>query len=435
MNDIEGRKHPGIKRPFFPLPSADTIEGYQCVKLSIPDSTDYRIALISALNLLTYWFNWERDSEHRGKEVADIWREVLYNLSWENACCPPVPNRQRITPDGHYQVSYDNGETWEDAPDLDPRETSIQFPEQEYGPGTNEKCAAAENVMQGIKSQLEQSVDELNLGVSLVALIASILAVVAVFMSGGTLAPLVTALGGALFGAGSVAIEAAFTSEVWDDFRCIVYTHIPDDGVFTQAAIDAIWAQIGDDFIGIVVTILRSYVEMFGAVGMTNLGRTGSADGTDCADCDGEWCWTIDFTENDQEWSPYLAAYYAEYYSGQGWGADTSTADDHVCYIQSPAMPDMQLTRVEVHCTSAPQAFTWLQGFDGVSGVIDEKVNDPDAVTIYEPEAPLEFWEVNNLRVLIQSGEGTPPYPDLTAKIFKIVLYGIGSNPFGTDNC
>jgi hypothetical protein len=73
----DDRKNPGIKRPYFELPE-ELPDGYRCVELQIPDGDEYHTQLVSLLEMLTKWYNWARDETHRGKMVADLWRDGLY---------------------------------------------------------------------------------------------------------------------------------------------------------------------------------------------------------------------------------------------------------------------------------------------------------------------------------------------------------------------
>lgn len=280
------QKNPGIKRPFFPLPNNEEIENYTCVTLSIPDTQDYRVSLLSALLMLTQWFSWERNGTDDGKITADIWREIVDNMAWSNACCDEKPTRSRLTEDSIYEVSYDNGETWTPAPELDPRKTSLEFPPLPEIVGGSGTCAAAENVTQNLIDQLQQNIDELNLGAGIVGIVAGILGIAAIFMSGGALTPIVVGLAGTLFAAGGAAIESAFTSGVWETFKCIVYCNTSNSGEFTRENIDAIYAKIGEELTGIAASILQQYVYTYGEIGLTNLARTGTGTGESCDECD-----------------------------------------------------------------------------------------------------------------------------------------------------
>lgn len=432
MSNPNNLENPGIKRPYFPLPPPDEIEKYTCVMLSIPDTDGYRVALFSALYMLTQWFNWERDSEKRGKSVADIWKEVIDNMAWENACCGDKPQRQRILSDGTYEVSYDDGATWETAPpEIDPRESSIEFKPLEID-GTGElRCATAENVTENLKSQLQNQIDDINLGVSLVGIVAAALAVAVIFMSGGTLAPLVTALGAALAGAGSAALSAAFTEEVWDEFKCILFCLTPDDGNYSADDIQAVKDEIGENFIGIVVTVLWSYLDMYGAVGVTNMGRTGGATGDTCfeCDCDDLWCYEFDFTASNGEWTEFGGSYTALYYTGEGWGVAEELGTGNVAYSARNIGIYVDFG-VSTYVTS--MHFEYSAGnAENVGYMLDDETLYAFAPIISNPQGIPINATTTGIGILIDRANPNT----LTSRIIRITLRGTGINPFGVDNC
>lgn len=49
----------------------------RCVQLYIPDDTGHIVAFWGALEELQYWFSWERDDNHTGALLADVWKEVI----------------------------------------------------------------------------------------------------------------------------------------------------------------------------------------------------------------------------------------------------------------------------------------------------------------------------------------------------------------------
>lgn len=71
------RKNPGIKRAYFPLPE-ETPDDFICVKVQIPEGDEYLELLRTVLKQLTMWYNYARDETHRGKLIADLWRDALF---------------------------------------------------------------------------------------------------------------------------------------------------------------------------------------------------------------------------------------------------------------------------------------------------------------------------------------------------------------------
>lgn len=295
----DDHKKPGIKRPYFPLPAIPEPENYQCIKLSIPDDDDYRVAFISALQMLTYWFNWERNEAKTGTIVASVWREVVNHMSFKDACCcdEGLGPETRFTEEGVLEVYDTDTETWEPYPEGDTRERSTQFPPLPGPDGSTKACMAAENIVAIFENNVAQLVSDLAVYTSIGAFAIAVGGMVAVFLSLGALAPAVAGLATAAFAAGASGIGAAFSSEVWDRFKCNLYCHMNETGKVGVSDLAAIKAQVETDETGIASTILRKLIDNYGIVGMNNLAATASAgDGDTCGECGcEEWCWYADF--------------------------------------------------------------------------------------------------------------------------------------------
>lgn len=48
-----------------------------CVRIAVPDDPDHRAAFWGAMQTLTQWHNWERDSTKSGKDAAAVWAGVV----------------------------------------------------------------------------------------------------------------------------------------------------------------------------------------------------------------------------------------------------------------------------------------------------------------------------------------------------------------------
>lgn len=426
-------KNPGIKRPFFPLPDPAPIVDYTCVQLSIPDRDDYRIALASCLELLTHWYSWERDDAQSGAATAAIWKEVVKNIMWFNACGQDtrVP-LTRVTENGSLEVSYDDGLTWNPAPELDPRVTSIVAPPKSYPSGTDVPCATASNIVTSIQTALDAALNDISAGAGIVTIIAGIMAFAATLLSGGTLAPLATGLASSLVNFGVSAIDAAFTAQVWIDFRCLVLANLPSSGVYDQSAVDGLYADVGTEFSGVAAVILQSYVAMYGPVGLTNAGRVGAGDGDECSACDNEWCYVWDFTVSDGGWSQ-ATGYQSNYVAGQGWTYGDAVNPDR-CFIKLnwPATGNYTYIKVTVSSPLNGNANYWYfcnnanigcgrQTFDNCTSNVEYCRTGIDYTT-------------NVISLGFEQSSTNPPTP-FARYITRVELSGPGANPFGTDNC
>lgn len=95
----------------FLLPAVVDPAETVCVTIEVPNDQYHIFAFWQALSDLTRWFNWQRDPDHIGKDVAAVW-ERQYNLARESTCMNYIV-RQNPTNSCDLQRSFDGGETWE----------------------------------------------------------------------------------------------------------------------------------------------------------------------------------------------------------------------------------------------------------------------------------------------------------------------------------
>jgi len=74
----------------YPLPNPIDNGDSVCVKINVPNVPEHRRAFIGAMKSLSDWFSWARDSQHKGKDAASIWRpivdSVISQLAGESNC-------------------------------------------------------------------------------------------------------------------------------------------------------------------------------------------------------------------------------------------------------------------------------------------------------------------------------------------------------------
>lgn len=271
------RKNPGIKRAYLSVPP--TLDGEQSYCITIPGGQANKQALIDLLTIATRWYSWERTDGNEAKDTADAWRDTL-NLPELNMCCCPEPTNQRYNEDGELEVSYDGGVTWQPAPQLDPRVSGIVAPPIMGEDGEGKRCAAAASAEEYVKQNL---IEDLTEGDTYAEVYAACIAIVAALGVTG-IGVLIAAAAAAIFVAGVAAVEAAFTTEVWVEFRCILYCHMKNDGSFDAAGWEGVKADILSEYTGVVSAILYNWVNSVGIVGLTNSARSGFVATADC-DC------------------------------------------------------------------------------------------------------------------------------------------------------
>lgn len=89
-----------------------------CVRLYIPKDRAHVAAFLGALEELTKWWNWERDTAKRGIVAAYVWRDILNGLAGLDYSEPTIRTdcdmpQFRMTPECVLEYSNDNGATWQ----------------------------------------------------------------------------------------------------------------------------------------------------------------------------------------------------------------------------------------------------------------------------------------------------------------------------------
>lgn len=131
-----------------------------CFIIEIPKDRFHIYAFFGALQELTYWFNWQRDDEHTGKLVGDIWREIIdqarLNMDLErecddvfDPCCPDEIEEQRAARRqqdrlyAHSLEMLDDGDT-----------------PQSFAPNAKAEWADGTNLQTNLCSMLEDFISE-----------------------------------------------------------------------------------------------------------------------------------------------------------------------------------------------------------------------------------------------------------------------------------
>lgn len=321
-------------RPNFPIP--EVIDPPKmCFQMCIPDDPDWKHVIAGLLDQLGQWYNWERDDEQSGRQLAQVWRKLYNDIDWSNmsCCCPePVPVRYRY--DGTtLERSTDGGVTWEDAPDYDYRQTSIIWPKPSELGIPSSKCQAADSVVATFRDEINEQITE---DMAAAAILGAVAAALLFFLSDGTTAaitPQIMAVVSAILAAGVSAWQAAFTTSVWDNFRCLIFDNMNSENSIDQAGIDAVYSGLDDPakFTGIVVPTLKGYVGTAGYVGINNMMAQNNGDPD--ADCCEEGCadnWSIVTGNLIGQTETYIDVQ-TVIVVGLGYVADITTPADNVC--------------------------------------------------------------------------------------------------------
>lgn len=199
-----------------------------------------------------------------------------------SGCCGDDGTLHRYTSDGTYESSDDGGVTWYPDPESDPRNNVTYYPPMPGEDGDDKRCIAASSGQEYVKANF---IDVLNDGMAYSEVYAIAVAIVAILGVTG-IGILIAAAGAAIMLAGVLVVQAAFTSEVWADYKCILYCHTEDDGSITEDGWNGIKEDINSTFTGVVQAVLYNWANSVGYIGMTNANRSGFAAAGDCSSCD-----------------------------------------------------------------------------------------------------------------------------------------------------
>jgi hypothetical protein len=272
-------------RQNFPIPAVID-PPKTCLCIEIPNHPDWKRVIAGLLSELRYWYNWERTGTMAGAECAAVWKDVFNSIDWSDmsCCCDSIPVQFRFTVAGVLERSVDGGVTWVAAPEYDPRHNSTRFPPVSGADGSDKRCVAAAGMTALIKSQVgDQLTDDMGrytLAQLLTDWVNTLLQTSNIFTA------LLTIAANQIFALVISVLRAALTDTVYSQLQCIFYCRMESDASFTDAGVERVRSDIGDQIGGVATLFLQQLVFLLGSVGMTNLARSGGATTGDCSECD-----------------------------------------------------------------------------------------------------------------------------------------------------
>jgi len=219
-----------------------------------------------------------------------------------SACCDGDV-LSRFDEDGTFQTSVDGGETWEDNPQADPRNSIVGFPPLGGEDGEAKRCDAANSIVAYFKipvADIQAAKESEATFAALQAILVGILIVIGIISGGWVFALLGAALGVIFFEATAASWAAAWSEEAWQALLCSFYEHLEDDASFLPESIAPLLADIAAlDVDNLVKDFMTSMIETMGAPGLTNAARLGYPGTLSCDDCGAVAC--------TNEWDEYNA--------------------------------------------------------------------------------------------------------------------------------
>lgn len=217
-----------------------------------------------------------------------------------SGCCDDG-QLHRFTESGIYQSSDDGGVTWVDDPEGDPRNDYVGAPPLPGDMSSAKRCAAADNVRGLFEQYRDNLIEIVGVTPTILAIIAGIVAFIGVLVGitgvGIGISVLFLTMAAEMIQIGGTGISGAITFTALNDFRCLVYCNMTDDGELTYDAWQNLLAQIAGTFSGFAETFFYQTVMGMGYIGVTNAGTIGAATAEDCGDCDCECQFTVNFED------------------------------------------------------------------------------------------------------------------------------------------
>lgn len=256
------------------------------------------------------------------------------------------PSNRRYNPEtDEVEIQNPDG-TWTPNDGADPRTDDGG----QYAPPVADdvRCQAAANMARWYENLIDETLVNIGSATGASGLVTLLIGALQILGPFAILIDLIFGVALILFDAGSLAISAAFTSEVYDQLTCIFFNAIDENGVANSAALAAIKSEIDSSIGGLVATVMDAMLFLQGNVGLTNTGAVGMAP-SDCSACSG-WCITCDFTLSDGGFNTFFGEDYGVYSPGVGWIAtDTSIgADRTIIEGQAPLGATFHVTKAEM---------------------------------------------------------------------------------------
>lgn len=238
-------------------------------------------ALISILELYRYTTRWYGDTVDGlliERFVSDTQRRLMMGCG----CGEIIIVIFRWNSEGELESSEDNGETWTDAGNVDPRHTAPEFPPP-IGDMAN-KCAAADSAVTSIIVEVFNNLTE---GMALVTLDEVLRTWVQTYIgTSNPLLALIAVVRNLIYGLAVTTIIASLTTDVWDKLRCCFRCNISPELDFDEARWVDLRTCITEDITGVAGIFLEHLIYLLGWSGSTNIARSGlGSPEADCSEC------------------------------------------------------------------------------------------------------------------------------------------------------
>lgn len=337
MSEFQINERRNWKAQTFPYDHYIPDETEECQYCLTEKQAEIIRGIIEPLGWKTRW--WSDIDQEINQDAIEEFRDDISRRLMMSCCGGESPIRYRYTSEGILQQSTDEGVTWIDAPNNDPRNYSPQFPPMTGSDGTNKRCLASRGMEQLIKEQVR---DQLTDGMSRYTLEQLVKDWVTTYIeTSNPFQALITVVTNQIFALVIATLRPALTDEVFSTLQCIFYKRMLPDASYDSSRWELVRSDILSQITGIAGIFLEHLIYLLGVAGLTNLARSNGYTGEDdnCADCDG--CPSFYFLTSDEGWvaGPEFGNPGGEWVDGLGWRdtyVNLSSNYNNYIHIESP---------------------------------------------------------------------------------------------------
>lgn len=374
---------------------------------------------------------WHQDTTDCGKWTLEL--QVPIQMFGDGGGGPPVG------------YTHNSDGTWSPYPsganDVRFNPAPPPWPSGSVPSGQTAQCLSAANNEAALKNCIDGLINVINAGGVVLSAMGVIESAVSLFLPISFVPDLLSFLASAALLAGGALLTAAFTSDVYKTYKCILDRHAEADGSFTKAD----WQSVVDDTQSQLTSgslerdIIWDWLQINGSVGLTRMGKPPGVTSADCSDCGWEHIFLFTDHEYATDWhaepaSGFTPSSAATYASGNGWESvyiNNSVNYFRICGIESSTVAT--ITRIEIYPDislgfSEPGSAMFALYINGTREIL---INEPGPVNSPQVWVPGGSIGITDIIVQLFSGaSSTPGDPGGTAKVTKIVIFG----PAGTTD-
>jgi hypothetical protein len=445
---------------------ADNPNDFYCFQIKIPRNQQHIAAFMGALWELQYWFNWQRDEAHTARNTAAYWRslieEAITRFHASDDCGEFMFQvvdcilQYRASPSDPWITLVDlsacatpgppgpPGPAGPEGPPGQPGTAGSSFqptPAQPERADTAIVCAGSSGLADFLFAKFDDSLDQIAAGIAaakkIVEIVSDVLELLTDTVTFGLLsgaAELISDFVNNVAALGVLVVRAGLTVEYVEHIKCALFCYMSQNSLtqMNAAARDYLIAQASSGTTQITADAFQDFLRTIDLNAMQARFAIFSRDIAQC-NCDCVWCRTFDFTVSAQDWTivnvPTLPA--ATYVAGSGFSQSTYANNQHTLVIKrsftsaTPSRATIFLSRNAQFVGIYKDNFIPVAQRNATNTSVAQKISDG----IYR--ANISNFGACTAIVLDVYDQAAIP----NAICSKIVVEGLGDNPFGLNNC